>query len=130
MSSRLSQNGVPSLLNQQESPCVTFEKKTKELDISDESIKKKSFYNVISVLYLCRKFIKTLLNLTALRKIKWLNSHQFELINDKCYFQQKKGDAFLGRSFTCWKFGIFKFLKRNRITKYNYLIEVGNKIIK
>ena len=45
-------------------------------------IPKISLYNVISEVYLCKKFISILLNLTSLRKPKWLKENHFELIND------------------------------------------------
>ena len=56
--------------------------------------KKKGIYHVISQIYLCKKFVRILLNLTSLRKPKTLNSEHFQLINDKaCSFSDFRSSA-------------------------------------
>jgi len=63
--------------------------KENETLITDEKQpNKRSFYNVISDIYLCKKFTNVLLSLTALRKPKWLNPYHFKLINDKSFFYE------------------------------------------
>jgi len=84
-----------------------------------------SFYNLISDIYLCKKFINILLNLTALRKPKWLNPYHFKLINDKSYinenFQTTENINFMRKNSTLrnvWKnfrSGISHFFISNKI---------------
>jgi len=63
--------------------------KENETSINDEKQQnKRSFYNIISDIYLCKKFTNVLLNITALRKPKWLNPYHFKLINDKSFFYE------------------------------------------
>ena len=52
---------------------ISLDKRIMEVNNNDEKMKIKSFYNVISNIYVCKKFISTLYNLTSLRETKWLN---------------------------------------------------------
>ena len=101
---------------------------------------KKGFYNIISDIYLCKKFTNTLLHLTSLRKTKWLNAYHFKLINDKSFFhgdlkmmQQTKSlktsKTFKFLSEVWWSFfhRIYLLFTTNKIWLYfkrmKYLIE-------
>lgn len=63
-----------------------FTQRTKESNLHHENSERRhtqtAFYQVISNLYLTKKFISILKNLTSFRKPKWLNTQHFQMMND------------------------------------------------